>query len=181
VAKAEPDDDVVETPVAEPIKPRSRMLVLLVFFAIVLLEMLLLVWVLPRSPVPPSDETVGPDVRIRVEQPIKPIDLAENPIATPFNCMITEEDGVGYMIAAQITLACETNKKSRYETLYEKVKGQIRDQINVILTSSKITEVKDPNHTVIRNKILLKVNEIFAEPQPLVKEVVIESFNSTPM
>jgi len=85
------------------------------------------------------------------------------------------------MVSARFTLKIEKTKQTRFSNLYDKVKSEIRGEILTILCSSKIADFTDPNRTVIKSRILRKINEIFAEPQPLVKEVIVESFNATPL
>ena len=189
MAKADLEDEVVETPVVQPVRSRTRLLILIAFSAVVLFEMILLVWFLPKPNVSSGDQhaTEVPGMtKLPVFDPEehnepKPGDLVEKTIP-PFLVMVPAPDGTtGYNISAQFTLRVESKQERRYETLYALVKGQIRDQINVILSSSKIADITDPNRMVIRNRILLKVNEILREPHPIVKDVLIESFNATPM
>jgi len=180
MAKAEPDDDVVETPVVEPIKSRSRLYILLAFSVVVLLEMILLVWFLP-APAGTSTVQEEPVPTFVPDPPVKLGDLVEKPIPGPFNASVSAEDGItGYMVSAQFTMKCEQKKASRYDTLYDKVKDKIRAEILTILRSSKVEDIIDPNCTTIRNRILMKINEIFAEPQPIIKEVIAVDFRYTP-
>ena len=185
MAKAE---IVVENPEDAPVQPiqsRSRLLIILAFSALILLEMLLLLWFLPKSsvPAPPEGGQVPPPSTFEVEVPPRlPLgERSSNPIE-PFSVMVHSVDGTtGNMVNAQFSLMCEKSKQARYTNLYEKIKDEIRQEIQIILRSSTIQEITDPNNTVIRNKILRKVNEIFNEPQPLVKEVLVLSFQSSPL
>ena len=185
MAKAEPVVEVEASPVV-PIQSRSRLLILLAFSAVVLLEMIVLLFFLPKPSVPPM---VGGQENSPVILSVDPLpehksaDWLEFPIADPFNSMVTSNEGTGsgYMVTAKFTLKHEKSKSTKFSNLYDKNKDTIRGEIITILCSSKIEDFSDPNRTVIRNKILRKINEIFAEPQPLVKEVIVVSFLYTPM
>ena len=186
MAKAELVIENVEDASVQPIPSRSRLLIILAFSAVVLLEMILLLWFLPKSPPAPAPPGGSQDTppRFQVDEPVRvpPGEWVSKPISEPFMTMVTSEDGTtGYMVSAQFTLKCEKNKEKRYTNLYDQVKDDIRGEIQVILRSSKIQDITDPNNTVIKNRILQKVNEIFNEPQPLVKEVIILSFHATPL
>ena len=187
MAKAEPDVEIEETPI-QPVQSRSRLIILLVFSAVVLLEMIILLLWLPKSSVPPQADdlqTSGPAIpQLEPESSVgaKVGDLVSNPIEEPFTIPVPSEDGSGgYMIGAQFALICEKSKQAKFTDLYGKTKDYVRSEIVTILRSSKIEDLNDPKCTVIRNKVLRKVNEIFAEPQPLVKEVIALDFRATPM
>ncbi len=184
MAKAE-TVEIEETPV-QPIPSRSKLLIILAFAAVVLLEMILLLFFLPKSAVPTAnngaDDPEGiPKIEIDSGPTVKPGDWVEFPIPDPFTCMVVsdEDGGAGYMVNAKITLKCEKAKETKFTDLFDKVKGDIKGQISTILRSSKVPDLQDANNTRIKNRIQQKINEIFGEP--LVKQVVIESFNATPM
>ncbi|MCL2304871.1 MAG: flagellar basal body-associated FliL family protein [Planctomycetaceae bacterium] len=180
MAKAEPVVESVEETPVQPIPSKSKLLILLAFSAVVLLEMIILLFFLPKSPVSTTEKPVKLDSEIIPGH--KPEDWLEFPITDPFQCMITAEDGIGgFMLRAKFTLKHEKNKLSRLTNLYDKVKDEIRGEIRTILCSSKIEDFSDPNLTTIKNRILRRLNEVFAEPQPLVKEIVVVDFNYTPM
>jgi len=181
VAKAEPVVEIEETP-AEPVKTRSKILILLAFSVVVLLQMIFLAYVLRGFSSPPPGEQQESIPRLALEEPVQRLDLVEFPITEPFTCMAASEDAIsGFNVMAKFTLKIEKSKLSGFETLHNKVKDKIRGEIVTILRSSKIEDLNDPNCTRIRNRILLKINEILAEPQPLVKEVIVVDFRSTPM
>ena len=179
MAKAEPAVEIEEAPV-QPIQSRSKLLILLALSAVVLLQMIFLAIVLRGFSSPPPDESQN-SIRLPLEEPPQRLDLVEYPITDAFNCMVPSDDGTGgFTVMAKFTLKHENSKKKRFTTLYEKNKDKIRGEIVTILWSSKIEELSDPNRTRIKNRILQKINEIFAEPQPLVKEVIVVDFRSTP-
>ena len=183
MAKAEPVVEVEETPV-QPIQSKSRLLVLLAFFAVVLLQMIFLAYVLRgfSSYSPPDEAAQGSIPRLTPEDPPQRLDLVEYPITEPFMSMVTSDDGIsGFTVTAKFTLKHEKSKLSRFTALYEKIKDEIRGEIVTILSSSRIEDLSDPNRTRIKKRILQKVNEIFAEPQPLIKEVIVVDFRYTPM
>ena len=187
MAKAEPDVEVEETPVVQPVKSRSRLIILLAVSVLVLFQAIFLGLILRSlTPAMPDDtREVLPDVPggLVVEEPlaIKPGDLVEKPITPPFQSQVTSEDGTtGYMVAAQFTVMCEKGKESKYDTLYSLVKDKIRAEVLTILRNSKVEDIVDPNCTTIRNRILQKVNEILAEPQPIIKDVIAVDFRYTP-
>ena len=181
MAKAEPVVEVEETP-AVPIQSKSRLLVLLAFSAVVLLQMIFLAYVLRGLSSPPPGESQDSIPRLLIEEPPRRQDLVEFQITEPFTCMVTSDDAIsGFSVTAKFTLKHERNKQSRFTNLYEKIKDEIRGEIVTILSSSRIEELSDPNRTRIRNRILQKVNEIFAEPQPLIKEVIVVDFRYTPI
>ena len=186
MAKAEANVVVEETPVAAPVQSRSRMLILLAFSGVVLLQAIFLALILRSlAPAPEIGSIDSQKPIIAPEIPQRNLDdLIEFPITTPNDpivSLVTAEDGTGFMVSARFTLKIEKTKQTRFSNLYDKVKSEIRGEILTILCSSKIADFTDPNRTVIKSRILRKINEIFAEPQPLVKEVIVESFNATPL
>ena len=190
MAKAEADPQTPETEEVSiqpiQIRPRSKFLIILVFAAIVLLEMIFLLFLLPRPATQPTatveaTEPVMPEFPIDAGNAVKPGDWVEFPIPDPFMCMIPSMEGEsgGYSISAKFTLKVEKANESKFTGLYDKVKGDVRDQILTILRSSKVPDLTDPANTMIKNRVLKKINEIFGEP--IVKAVLVENFNATPM
>jgi len=182
VAKAEPVVEVEETPVV-PIQSKSRLMVLLAFSAVVLLQMIFLALILRGfSSPPPGGQQESKPLQFSIEDPPRRADLVEFPITEPFMCMIPSDDAIsGFTVTAKFTLKHEKSRQSKFTTLYNSVENDIRSQIVTILRSSRIEDLNDPNCTRIRNRILQKINEIFAEPQPLVIEVIAVDFRYTPM
>ena len=185
-AEADPQTPEIEEVSVQPVRTRSKLLIILAFVAVVLLEMIFLLFLLPQSAVPPvaAPETVEstvPEFSIEAGPTVKPGDWVEFPIPDPFMCMIPSIEGEsgGYNISAKFTFKIEKSKESKFTGLYDKVKGDIRDQILTILRSSKVADLTDSANTTIKNRILRKVNEIFGES--LVKGVLVENFNATPM
>ena len=188
MAKAEADPQTPETEdvSVQPVRSKSKLLILLAIVALVLLEMIFLLFLIPK-PAVQSTTTVDatdsptPEFPIDTGNAVKPGDWVEFPIPDPFMCMITSMEGEsgGYSISAKFTLKVEKANESKFTGLYEKVKGDIRDQILTILRSSKVPDLTDPANTMIKNRVLKKTNEIFGES--LVKAVLVENFNATPM
>ena len=188
MAKAEADPQTPETEdvSAQPVRSKSKMLVFLAVGAHILLEMIFLMFLIPKPAVQPtttSDATDSPTPEFPIDAgpAVKPGDWVEFPIPDPFTCMIPSMEGEsgGYSISAKFTLKVEKANESKFTGLYDKVKGDVRDQILTILRSSKVPDLTDPANTMIKNRVLKKINEIFGEP--IVKAVLVENFNATPM
>lgn len=173
----------------QPVKSRSRLLIWLAFVALIFFELIIIAWLLPRGttivqnqplPVGPIPDP-GP---FSIPDPgsfPKPGDLIEFPIPDPFTCMIPDEnpDRGGFVIRAKFTLKYPKDKERTFTLYYDKVKSEIRASILEILRKSTVKDITDPRCTTIRNRITQKVNEIFTEP--IVKDVITDDFNATPM
>ncbi|MCL2347639.1 MAG: flagellar basal body-associated FliL family protein [Planctomycetaceae bacterium] len=85
---------------------------------------------------------------------------------------ITEGDvtNVPFRLSVSFSVLINKSDKDEYEKRYEANKSRIRNAVLVILRSAKQTEITDPTLGLIRNKIMVKVNEILG--MPLVKEVL---------
>ncbi len=126
----------------------------------------------------PSKSTMTNEKSVNAAQ-AEPDDRIEIPL-DPFACMVAaDNDAAGYMVNAKINLACNKDDETKFNPLFEKAKGEVREQILKILRSSNAHDLNDPNVTAIKKRIHQKINETLGES--LVKAVVLESFNAASM
>ena len=157
---------------------RLNLLIILVMFVVALTEMLMAyLFILP------SPETVKATVDDAARETVK--------VATPYQPVVTEALQVeereevdlgeftfteGDPTSAPFRLSIHfyglINKKDKeeYNKRYELNKNRIRNAILVILRSSQQSEITDPSLGLIKNKIMVKVNEILG--MPLVKGII---------
>ena len=94
----------------------------------------------------------------------------EMTLGEPFN--ITEGDvaNIPFRLSVSFSVLVNKSDEDEFKKRYEANKSRIRNAVLVILRSSKQAEITDPTLGLIRNKIMVKTNEILGAP--LVKEVL---------
>ncbi|MDR1385053.1 MAG: flagellar basal body-associated FliL family protein [Planctomycetaceae bacterium] len=164
------------------IKPsifKSNLMIILILLVIALAEMTVVyLFVLPSPK----------QVRASVEETQKQEIARQNPIYKPMTpkdiqdeprdevdlgeYTTTEDDAAGSSRRLSIHFYGLVNKKEleEYNKRYELNKNRIREAILVILRSAQQAELADPALKMIKNKIMVKVNEILG--QPLIKNVL---------
>lgn len=181
----QPNDDDVKTPetgeTAPPQKSflRSNMLIVLILFVLALTEMLLAYFFILPSPqtVKASvDEAATGRANIG-SPPYKPVipettQTEEREEVDLGEFTFTEGDPTSAPFRLSIHFYGLINKKDRdeYDKRYELHKNRIRNAILVILRSSQQSEITDPSLGLIKNKIMVKVNDILG--MPLVKGII---------
>ena len=178
----QPNDDSVRTQGGELAPPKksilkSYLLIILILFVVAFTELLVAyLFILP------SPETVQasvseatkdqlkktpyqpiPEETLRVEER-EEVDLGE--------FTFTEGDPNNTPFRLSIHLFGLINKKDRdeFDKRYEINKHRIRNAILVILRSSQQSEITDPSLGLVKNKIMVKVNDILG--MPLIKGVI---------
>ncbi|MGL6226186.1 MAG: flagellar basal body-associated FliL family protein [Thermoguttaceae bacterium] len=182
------DDDVQQT--VQPVGNRSRMLIIGVVVAVILLEVILGFYMLPspkqtaeqvlesQQKILNPDLTIQPDMDAKSSKDtIKPVDQIEFPLPDPpFSCEVTSQDrSATVLVRAKFVLKYDKPDDREFNKRYEAEKNAIRYEINVILRSSSLADFNDPKGTVILNKILKKVNELLGAP--IVKSVFYTDFS----
>ena len=157
---------------------KSNLLILLILFIVAFAEMLMAyLFVLPSpAEVKASiDEVANENVRklppyqtianetLQVEER-EEVDLGE--------FTFTEGDPTNVPFRLSIHFYGLINKKDReeYDKRYELNKNRIRNAILVILRSSQQSEITDPSLGLVKNKIMVKVNDILG--MPLIKGII---------
>jgi len=181
----QPNDDITqpqepggESPQKKPVFTLN-LTIMLLLFVIALGEVLVVYFYVLPSPtaVQASIEETAAKQDVKTKAPYKPqidetmqeeerdeVDLGEH--------TFYESDTTNMPLRFSIRLYGLVNKKDREEfnKRYENHKNRISNAILVILRSSKQTEITDPTLGVVKNKIMVKVNEILG--MPLVKGVI---------
>jgi flagellar basal body-associated protein FliL len=178
----QPPNDVPPEVGAEP-QPKksiltSNLLAVLILFVIAMAELLVLfIFVLPSPATVKADidKTIEKDTKIN--SPYKPVidesmqdeERDEVDLGT---YTFTEGDLSNMPFRLSVQFFGLVNKKDRqeYDKRYDIHKNRIRNAILVILRSSSQTEITDPSLGLIKNKIMVKVNEILG--MPLVKGII---------
>ena len=185
MATQQPNDDTAKTAEASEAAPvkksllKSNAIILLVLFVLALTEMLLAYFFILPSPqaVKASVEDAANRNAAPGSPPYKP--LVDDTMQTEEREEVdfgeftfTEGDPTGTPFRLSIHLYGLINKKdhAEYDKRYELNKNRIREAMLTILRSSPQAEITDPSLRMIKNKIIVKVNEILG--LPLVKGVV---------
>ncbi len=179
-----------EEPQVKPVAGKSRMIILGVIVAVVLLEVLLLYFMLPGPQKIEQDvrslqnEQLKDDVKIKPDfQPdltdaLTPVEQIEFPLEDPFMCEVNSEDSsTTVSLRARFVFKYNKADEKEFTKRYTAEKNNIRYEILRILRNSSLRDINDPTCTVIRNKILKRVNEVLREP--LVKSVIYTEFIPT--
>ena len=156
----------------------SNLLVMLLLLVIALAEMLVAYfYVLPspttvkasiedtvKSDVPPSTPYKPQTDESLQDEEREEVDLGE--------FTYTDSDTTKVPVRLSIHFYGLVNKKDHdeYNKRYDIHKNRIRNAILVILRSSKESEIADPSLGIIKNKVMVKVNEILG--MPLVKGII---------
>jgi len=177
-----PKEDDPEVEVAPPPKKSilsSHLLVVLLLLVVALAEMLAaFIFVIPSPGTIKAeiDEVQKKDTKINapykvpvVEEEMKDEEREEVDLGT---FTFTEGDLSNMPFRLSVQFFGLVNKKDReeYNKRYEIHKNRIRNAILVLLRSSSQSEITDPSLGLIKNKIMVKVNEILG--MPLVKGVI---------
>ena len=165
---------------AEPQKKSkvSNMTMLLILVGIVLMEIILAAFILPspskvKSEITPViedeiNQRSSPQYKISPNA-IKPEEKSEKDLGE-FN--LSEMDAGPRDVRISIHFYALVNKSDEEEfgKRYDEHQFRVRFAIITILRSTPATELDDPVLGVVRNKILVKVNEILGAP--LVKGII---------
>lgn len=156
----------------------SNMTLFLILVGIVLLEVVLAAFILPspskvKSEITPVieeeiNQKSSPQYKISPNA-IKPEEKVEKDLGD-FNL---SEQGAGprdIRISTHFYALVNKSDEAEFDKKYAEHQNRIRNAILVILRSTPGTELDDPVLGVVRNKILVKVNEILGAP--LVKGVI---------
>ena len=179
-----PNEDITLPPEAgdEPQRKKSvftsNLMVMLLLLVIALTEMVVAyIYVLPSpATVKASIEETTQD-QLKTKPPYKPqtddsMQDEERQEVDFGEYTYTDSDATNVPIRLSIHFYGLVNKKDseEYNKRYEIHKNRIRSAILVILRSSKQSELTDPSLGMIKNKVMVKVNEILGAP--LVKGVI---------
>ena len=181
VPPSKPPVDTPEVDVAPPPKKSIfslNLLAVLILLVIALAEMLMaFIFVIPSPATVKAeiDKTLNDDTKNKA--PYKPIvddemkdeDREEVDLGT---FTFTEGDLSNMPFRMSVQFFGLVNKKDHdeYNKRYEIHKNRVRNAILVILRSSSQSEITDPSLGLIKNKIMVKVNEILG--MPLIKGVI---------
>lgn len=179
------NDEAVKTPDANEASPnrksflKSNVLILAILFVLALTEMLLAYFFILPSPqtVKASVEEAAAKNAAVGNPPYKPIvddalQTEEREEVDLGEFTFTEGDPTSTPFRLSVHFYGLINKKDRdeYDKRYELHKNRIRNAILVILRSSQQSEITDPSLGLIKNKIMVKVNDILG--MPLVKGII---------
>jgi len=156
----------------------TNLLIVLLLFVVAMSEMLVAWFFILPSPATVRasiEETTKQDIqtktplKLQIDETMQEEEREEVDLG---DFTFTESDSTNIPIRLSIHLYGLINKKDReeYNKRYEIHKNRIRYAILVIIRSSKESEITDPSLGVIKNKVLVKVNEILG--MPLVKGVI---------
>ena len=181
MAVQQPNDDVPEVGV-EP-QPKklifsSNLLVMLLLFVIAMAEMLVAYfYVLPSPTVVKAsiEDSAKEDIKSQPQYKPQIDDSMQDEERDEFDLgefIYYESDTTNMPLRLSIHFYGLVNKKDadEYNKRYDIHKNRIRNAILVILRSSKQSDLTDPSLSVIKNKVMVKVNEILGGP--LVKGVI---------
>ena len=158
---------------------KSNVLIILILFVFAMTEMLLAYFFILPSPqaVKASVEDAANKKADTGAPPYKPfvddtLQTEEREEVDLGEFTFTEGDPTGTPFRLSIHFYGLINKKDRdeYNKRYELNTNRIRNAILVILRSSQQSEITDPSLSLIKNKIMVKVNDILG--MPLVKGIV---------
>ena len=180
----QPNDDITQSPEAggEPQRKKSiltsNLLIMLLLFVISMSEMLVAFFYILPSPTKVKaaiEEAAKEDMKIKSPYKPEPSESLQNEERDEFDLgeyVYFDSDTTNLPLRLSIHLYGLVNKKDteEYNKRYDIHKNRIRNAILVILRSSKQSDLTDPTLGVIKNKIMVKVNEILG--MPLVKGVI---------
>ena len=182
MATPTPTEDTPEVDVAPQPKKTilsSNLLVVLLLLVIALAEMLAaFIFVIPSPGTIKAevDSTLEKDAKIQtpykvpvVEDEMKEEEREEVDLGT---FTFTEGDLSNMPFRLSVQFFGLVNKKDReeYNKRYDIHKNRVRNAILIILRSSSQAEITDPTLGLIKNRIMVKTNEILG--MPLVKGVI---------
>jgi len=183
MATQQPSEEIINEAgkTATPSKSlfKSNMLIILILFVFAMTEMLLAYFFILPSPqaVRASVEDATNKKADVGAPPYKPfvddtLQTEEREEVDLGDITFTEGDPTGTPFRLSIHFYGLINKKDReeYDKRYELNKNRIRSAILTILRSSQQSEITDPSLSLIKNKIMVKVNDILG--MPLVKGIV---------
>jgi len=176
-----PTDDTPEVEAApQPKKSilKSNLLVVLLLLVIALAELLAAFFFVIPSPATIKaevDKTIKNDTKIK--SPYKPIvddemkdeDREEVDLGT-FTFTEGDLSNMPFRLSVQFFGLVNRKDRDEYNKRYDIHKNRIRNAILIILRSSSQSEITDPSLGLIKNKIMVKVNEMLG--MPLVKGVI---------
>ncbi|MDR1960596.1 MAG: hypothetical protein LBQ54_16415 [Planctomycetaceae bacterium] len=163
----------------------TNLMVLAILIAVVVLEVIVASFVLP-SPAKVRSE-VGPIIAGEVENAVKPKydNTGKSPIKPEEKLeqdlgefMLTERgnDVSEFRISIHFYGLINKSDEEMFKKKYEENKFRVRSAITIILRSTPSTEINDPVLGVVRNKVLVKVNEILGAP--LVKGIIFTDIST---
>lgn len=175
----------------EPVKGKSRTIIIAGFVALILLEVIIAAILLPgrssvangvdeayQKRIEDSDTPIEPILNPAEEVQPKPGEMLEYAFESPFRTQIVSSGTPATTIFVDANFALKYLKtdQKRFEKDFEKVKYTVVSKINSILRNSKRVDIMDPNATRLRNTIKQEINLIMGDP-PIIKEVMLLSIN----
>ena len=182
MAAQQPIDDLPEETVeSQPKKSifSSNLLVMLILFVLAMAEMLAAYFFVLPSPATVSasvKETAQKDVPSKVpykpdvEQSLQQTEEREEVDLGSYTFTEGDLSNLPFRVSIQFFGLVNKTDRQEYDKRYEIHKNRIRNAILVILRSSKQSEIIDPTLGLVKNKVMVKVNEILG--MPLVKGVI---------
>ena len=182
--KSEPLKQEEPDVVSSPKKPGMTIvfLVLVTVTAVVLAEVLVGYMLLPspqkvnaevEKAIEKTTQKAGGDVPYKtanVKNAIQGEKQIEMPLGDPFNITEGNLTNMPFRLSISFTVLINKSDEEEFKKRYEESKSRIRNGVITILRDLKQTEITDPNLGLIRNKIMVKINEILGAP--LVKDVL---------
>jgi len=174
----EDDSEVEVAPQPKKSILSKNLLIVLILLVIAMAEMLVaFVYVIPSPGTIKAEVDEIQNKGTKIQAPYKPViddemkdEEREEVDWETFT--FTEGDLSNMPFRFSVHLFGLVNKKDsdEYKKRYEIHKNRVRNAILIILRSSSQSEITDPSLALIKNKIMVKVNEILG--MPLVKGVV---------
>jgi len=156
----------------------SNLLAVLILLVIALAELLVaFVFVIPSPATVKAEVDVSLKNNAKINAPYNPVadESMQDEEREEFDLgtfTFTEGDLSNMPFRLSVQFFGLVNKKDRdeYNKRYEIHRNRVRNAILVILRSSSQSEITDPSLGLVKNKILVKVNEILG--MPLVKGII---------
>ena len=170
----------------KPSKSKSKLIILLAFISVILLELIVAILLLPRQ----SDVAAMPNPGSEEIEPFIPsLDPSKEslpkigeriafPIADPFRVSFRSADTTT-TINTKIVLEYNKTDDKDFTDKFPQVELPVRNDIEIILRQSTPQEIDQSNHKILCNKILKAVNGRLQAP--LVKNVFALDFRAETM
>lgn len=194
-AEANPAVEESEEQQGEPVKGKSKLIIIGSFVGFILLELIVLVLFLPTpSQTGQSVAEIQKENLEKIEEsPLggitldpgaelmpSPGDLIEIPLENPFTVQLPSEDGLTTTtLRAKFVLLYHKDDKRRFEKEYTNIPLQLHSEIYQILKTSKEQDVRDPLTKRIRLRIRNAANALFSKPPIIVDVKVLDWYLTT--
>ena len=182
-AKEEKAQEEGSLPV-QPTKSKSKLIILLAFISVILLELIVAFLLLPSKPdttaAPKSDPSeigsIVPHLDPSMEDQPKIGETIEYPIPDPpFSVSVQSDDGMSNMtIKTKFVLVYNKADEKVFLEKFPLVQYSIKSDIQVILRRATQAELGQDNQRTICNKVLKAINDRLQVP--LVKRVFALDF-----